>query len=384
MGPRRPEVEYISLQKLCYQKQCGMNQTTQTAYRCLERLANTALDSGPFSITFGKSAPHLAPSGDCRDFLSYAPYWWPENSNDPNTRYVRKDGKRNPDIGAVKDQAFLESFAESIMHLCLGYYMFDRTSFADHAVLLLNTFFVDERTRMNPHLNYAQLVRGSQNKTKMGRGEGVISSRSLIRVVNVLPLLDSLDAYQSIKPSIHAWFNAYLHWLKTSPVALEANRAKNNIFTWYIAQKSTIEYFLYPTSPLVCHTLLEFFSTSLPKQIDAKTGNQRFESNRTKPFHYLVFNIQAILCLAELGQAMNMSIYQQQPLIHLAIKYITTFANSPHPTEDMTEAVRSVELLLQATGDDCCCKPFLEFAYQSKNKEKLGGPKNTIHVLWST
>ena len=55
--------------------------------------------------------------------------------------------------------------------------MFDRSSYADHAVLLLNTFFVDERTRMNPHLNYAQLVRGSQNKTKMGRGEGVISSR---------------------------------------------------------------------------------------------------------------------------------------------------------------------------------------------------------------
>ena len=77
----------------------------------------------------------------------------------------------------VKDQTFLQSFVENVLHLCLGYHMFDRASYAEHAVLLLKTFFVDEKTRMNPNLNYAQLIRGSQNKTHLGRGEDVISSR---------------------------------------------------------------------------------------------------------------------------------------------------------------------------------------------------------------
>ncbi|KAI7906446.1 uncharacterized protein BX663DRAFT_428205 [Cokeromyces recurvatus] len=73
MGPRKPEIEYISLKKLQLQKQKGPDDTTKEAYSCLKRLANNALKSGPFSVTFGKKEPHIAPSGDIRDFLSYAP-----------------------------------------------------------------------------------------------------------------------------------------------------------------------------------------------------------------------------------------------------------------------------------------------------------------------
>ncbi|KAI8368884.1 putative alginate lyase [Choanephora cucurbitarum] len=381
MGPRRPEVEYISLQRLKHQKQAGVNERTKEAYNCLERLANVAARSGPFSITFHKSAPHIAPSGDPRDFLSYAPYWWPQHPNDSNTKYIRKDGKRNPDIRMVKDQTFLQSFVENVLHLCLGYHMFDRASYAEHAVLLLKTFFVDEKTRMNPNLNYAQLIRGSQNKTHLGRGEGVISSRSLIHLANVLPLLDSFHGYQAIQPAIHAWFTHYLDWLKTSPVASKAARASNNIFSWYTAQKSTIQYFLNPHSSAARHTLHDYFTKTLPKQVDARTGNQPQEAKRAKPFHYLVFNMQAILCLAELGESMGMNVYGQQPLVHLAIKHITTFANSPR--EDITQAVRCVETMIQASDHDNCCKPFLRKAHQSKHKDKLGGPKNAIPALWS-
>lgn len=81
------------------------------------------------------------------------------------------------DIGNVKDQVQLESLAENITYLCLAFYFFNNDNYAIHAVSLLSTFFVDEKMRMNPNLNYAQFVRGSQNKTRLGRGEGVISSR---------------------------------------------------------------------------------------------------------------------------------------------------------------------------------------------------------------
>lgn len=73
MGPRKPEVEYIPLSKLQVQKQAGPTERTKEAYKCLEKLANNALKSGPFSITFEKKEPHIAPTGDARDFLSYAP-----------------------------------------------------------------------------------------------------------------------------------------------------------------------------------------------------------------------------------------------------------------------------------------------------------------------
>ncbi|RCI07261.1 hypothetical protein CU098_013741 [Rhizopus stolonifer] len=382
MGPRRPEVEYISLRKLTWQKQRGPDQATQEGYKCLQKLANAALKNGPFSITFDKAAPHLAPSSDCRDFLSYAPYWWPENPNDPNTKYVRRDGKRNP--GSVKDQAQLESFAENFMFLCLGYHFFNNRNYADHAVLLLNTFFVDEKTRMNPHLEYAQLVRGSQNRTRMGRCEGVISSRSLSRIANCLPLLESVDTYNTVKPYVYAWFNSYLQWLKTCPIALEATKASNNIHTWYIVQISAIEHLLYPPH-VVYNTLMNYFTHKLTNQVDSKTGNQPSESKRAKPFHYLVFNIQAVMFLAELALDIGMNVYQTQPLIHLAIKHITTFAHSSDLKDDITEAIRCVEITWKGIDNDTdhCCKSFLDIAYHCKYAEKINGPKNAIHVLWS-
>ena len=163
----------------------------------------------------------------------------------------------------------------------------------------------------------------------------------------MLPLLDSFHGYQAIQPAIHAWFTHYLDWLKTSPVASKAARASNNIFSWYTAQKSTIQYFLNPHSSAARHTLHDYFTKTLPKQVDARTGNQPQEAKRAKPFHYLVFNMQAILCLAELGESMGMNVYGQQPLVHLAIKHITTFANSPR--EDITQAVRCVERKLKIT-----------------------------------
>jgi hypothetical protein len=73
MGPRKPEVEYISLQKLEQQKQRGPDENTNTVYEGLKKLGNSSLKNGPFSVTFEKQVPHIAPSGDPRDFLSYAP-----------------------------------------------------------------------------------------------------------------------------------------------------------------------------------------------------------------------------------------------------------------------------------------------------------------------
>jgi hypothetical protein len=83
----------------------------------------------------------------------------------------------NLDITCVKDQTQLECIAENLTFLCLGYYFFENENYAIHATLLLDIFFLNENTSMNSNLNYAQYVRGVQNITKMGRGEGVISSR---------------------------------------------------------------------------------------------------------------------------------------------------------------------------------------------------------------
>lgn len=199
--------------------------------------------------------------------------------------------------------------------------------------------------------------------------------------MNLLPLLDAFHGYYALKRYIHSWFGSYLNWLQTSSVALEAADAKNNIHTWYIVQLASIEQFLNPVSPQVSNLLFKFFKESLPKQIDAKTGNQPHESKRTKPLHYLAFNLQAIMFLAELARDTGLDVYRSNDLIKLA-KYITKYASDDE--QDITEAVRCVQLVSNGLqNQDDTCRSFIDKAYHCKFKDKIGGPKNAIYVLWS-
>lgn len=204
----------------------------------------------------------------------------------------------------------------------------------------------------------------------------------LSRIANVLPILDAHHSYHALKPYIWSWFDAYYNWLLNNPIALEAAHAKNNIHTWYIVQVASIEHFLHPNSPQASNRILSFFQKSLPKQLDLKTGDQPLESKRAKPFHYLAFNMQAIIFLAELAKDSGLDIYNSSNLIHLATRYIA--AVKVGDKDDITEAIRCFEIFLSRIPDqDDRCRRFIDKAYHCKYADKIGGPKNAIHVLWS-
>ncbi|MCW2338229.1 hypothetical protein M2337_002462 [Sphingobium sp. B2D3A] len=40
---------------------------------------------------------NVPPSGDLHDYMSIAPYWWPDPSAPDGKPYVRKDGRVNPE-----------------------------------------------------------------------------------------------------------------------------------------------------------------------------------------------------------------------------------------------------------------------------------------------
>lgn len=200
-----------------------------------------------------------------------------------------------------------------------------------------------------------------------------------------MPLLDAFHAYYAINQYIKVWFGNYLNWLRSSSVALQASKSKNNIYTWYIVQIASIDQFLNPISTQPSNLIVNFFINDLQKQIDPKTGNQPLESKRTKPFHYLAFNMQAILFLAELAKDTGLNVYNTNNLIHSATSYITSFGNNPNQKEDITQAVRCVEIVLNGFNDtDNCCKQFIHIAYHCKYSDKIGGPKNAINTLWSS
>ena len=61
--------------------------------------------------------------------------------------------------------------------------------YADHASRHLRAWFVDEATRMNPHLLYAQAIKGRVT----GRGIGIIDTLHLVEVVRAITALETGD-----------------------------------------------------------------------------------------------------------------------------------------------------------------------------------------------
>src|SRR4051812_47648851 len=65
----------------------------QPALARLRQEADRDLRLKPLSV-MDKS--RRAPSGDQHDYLSQAPYWWPDPAN-PKGPYIRRDGIENPE-----------------------------------------------------------------------------------------------------------------------------------------------------------------------------------------------------------------------------------------------------------------------------------------------
>src|SRR5207248_9873361 len=97
--------------------------------------------------------------------------------------------------------------------------------YAEHAAQHLRAWFLDERTRMNPNLQYAQAIQGRFT----GRGTGIIDTIHLVEVARAIEVLEDSKA---LKPSeldgIKKWFADYLRWMTTSQNGIDEREAKNN------------------------------------------------------------------------------------------------------------------------------------------------------------
>lgn len=90
----------------------------------------------------------------------------------------------------------------------------------------VNAWFVNEDTKMNPSLLYAQAIKGIAT----GRGIGIIDTVHLIEVAQSLMKLEEKGAVskKELAP-VKEWFRDYLNWMKTHPYGVnEMNATKQS------------------------------------------------------------------------------------------------------------------------------------------------------------
>lgn len=79
--------------------------------------------------------------------------------------------------------------------------------YAQHAVRHLRAWFVDEATRMSPHLRYAQAIHGRVTS----RGTGIIDTVHLVEVKRAVEALAGAPAFDpATEAAIRGWFGEYV------------------------------------------------------------------------------------------------------------------------------------------------------------------------------
>jgi hypothetical protein len=263
--------------------------------RALERdrmlqAARRFLNEQPITITASHS-PRSA--GGPHDFFSEADYWWPDPKN-PDGPYIQRDGESNPN-NFVEHRRAMIRFATQVATLTSAYRLTGDERYAVHALKHLRAWFVDDATRMTPHLLYAQAIHGRVT----GRGTGIIDTIHLVEVARSAKLLAaSRSASDADTKAIRQWFADYLAWLTTHQYGLAERDAKNNHGACWAMQVAA---FAQMTGD---RAILEFCrerykKVLVPDQM-APDGSFPLELKRTKPYGYSLFNLDAFATICQI------------------------------------------------------------------------------------
>ncbi len=261
-----------------------------TDRRAILRVADTYLHQKPVTIT---AFPCRRDPGGIHEYYSEGLYWWPDPKN-PEGPYIRRDGRINPG-NFTADKKALSVFSDQISALCAAWRLTHRLNYAHAAIRDMRAWFITASTRMAPNLQFAQAIPGICS----GRGTGILDSVRLVPVARGAQLLEQHGVLTGAdKQLINRWFSDYLHWMTTSPHGLAEMRARNNHGTIWVLQVAAYASLLGDHRNLtMCRRRYEHIL--LPRQM-AANGSFPLELARTRPFHYSLYNLNAMATLCQI------------------------------------------------------------------------------------
>ncbi len=299
----------------------------------LRSAADRALTDGPFSVTAKSST---LPGVDAHEYVSLAIYYWPDPTTADGLPYVRRDGHVNPDArtDAYDATTFLR-MVNDVNLLATAYAILGEERYADRAALLLRTWFLDDTTRMNPDLRYSQIIPGRPiPKT----GSGIIEGMPLLSIPDSAGLLAGSAAWSADdQGGLQSWFAQLLTWLQQSDPGIAQSKEPNNHGSWYDAQVAGYALFTGQTA-LAAEVIADDGPQRIATQIEPD-GGQPLELARTRPFHYSVFNLDALAVLATLGEPLGVDLWSYQTddgrgirsALDFLLPYATGAAAWPYP-----------------------------------------------------
>jgi hypothetical protein len=252
--------------------------------------AQRYIKQSPTTIT--ASTSDRSPGGK-HHYYSEADYFWPDPKN-PHGPYISRDGLSNPS-NFLDHRRLLLRFSILAPALVAAWYISGEASYAEHAAQHLRAWFINESTRMNPTLQFAQAIRGSTTGSRYGVIDG-IHFVEIVRAVEAIEESEVLSANEL--DAIKCWFADLLDWLTTATSGIEEMESPNNHATCWSMQVASFANFT-GNRQLADYVRRRFKSVTIPDQMRLD-GAFPQELSRTKPYVYSLFNMDAMSTICQI------------------------------------------------------------------------------------
>lgn len=241
------------------------------------------------------------PGDDSHDYASLSIYWWP----DPVKKlpYIQKDGEINPEV-ELYDAPRFRGMITTIKSLADAFKETGDKRFAENADKRLRVWFLNEKTRMNPALRYAQFIPGLYEATYHGLIEGDMLCTSFLDGISLFEEQQGLEP-QTLE-GLKDWFDKLKQWFLTSDLGKEEGAQNTNHGIWYDYQVARYAEFAGDKATLL-KTLKNVGEKRIAVQIKAD-GRMPAEMKRTKSYSYVCYALQPLLMLAEMGDKYGVDI----------------------------------------------------------------------------
>lgn len=275
---------------------------TKREYKALIKLANKLLSRDVFSVVHKTGVP---PSKSKHDYLSIAPYYWPNPKSKNGLPYIRKDGKVNPETrNNFTDILEKSNFVSAVKTLTKAFFFSEDDKYARKNIAFIEAWFINDASKMNPNVNFGQGVPGRFD----GRCFGIIEFGDFIEILKFLEIAKQKEIL-SIKTeqAMFQWFSEFAYWLQNSDLGKQEATRKNNHGTHYDVLLLNILLYLNRIEE-VKNYLLTISKNRIYSQIEPD-GRQPLELARTKSFSYSVMNLHGFLELAIIGKKVGVNLW---------------------------------------------------------------------------
>lgn len=254
------------------------------------KAADAAMKLEPVTITTFRAK---LSEGGPNDFYSNGDYWWPNPNTTNGLPYVQRDGQTNPG-NFIAHRQVVRQLSDAVAALGAACKITGDDRYAKKSAKLLKIFFLDEKTRMNPSLQFAQAIPG----VSPGRGTGIIDTLHIIEIPKAIEVMETSPAFPpEVLSGLKKWFADYVAWMRTSKNGNDEATAGNNHAVAYWLQVAVFVQFTGDEKNLTeCRR--RFREVFVPKQM-ANDGSFPAELKRTKPYGYSIFQLDNLVTLCQ-------------------------------------------------------------------------------------